>query len=131
MRHESACGSRCASSTCNTLLSTRPTDSPSNPRRSCKPRLSFLFPSAILHLHCRPGLPPTAPTKTEEEELQLGPTSNTNMVADAVLSVVFGHARQSREQKDGPMRSFVFSSYNPDICTALNWKQPNCESLVH
>lgn len=71
------------------------------------------------------------PTKTEEEELQLGPTSNINMVADAVLSVVFGHARQSREQKDGPMRSFVFSSYNPDICTALNWKQPNCESLVH
>lgn len=66
------------------------------------------------------------PARVEEEALQLGPTQNINVVADGVLKVVFDHARQLRESKDGPQRNFVFSSYNADICTALNWKQPNC-----
>lgn len=67
------------------------------------------------------------PTKAEEEALNLGPTLNINMLADAVLKVVFDHARHLRETKDAPLRNFVFSSYNADICTALNWKQPNCK----
>lgn len=67
------------------------------------------------------------PTRAEEEACQLGPTQNINMVVDNVLKVVFDHARHLRELKDGPQRSFVFSSYNPDVCTALNWKQPNCK----
>jgi len=70
------------------------------------------------------------PTRAEEEALQLGPTDNINTVVDAVLRVVFDHARRLRETKDSPLRSFVFSSYNADVCTALNWKQPNCESLI-
>jgi CDK inhibitor PHO81 len=68
------------------------------------------------------------PARVEEEALQLGPTQNINLVADGVLKVVFDHARQLRESKDGPQRNFVFSSYNADICTALNWKQPNCKA---
>jgi CDK inhibitor PHO81 len=53
-------------------------------------------------------------------------------VVDSILTVVFDHARylreaQLRERRDGGLRNFVFSSYNPDICTALNWKQPNCK----
>lgn len=67
------------------------------------------------------------PTRAEEAALRLGPTQNINVVVDGVLKVVFDHARHLRELKDGPQRSFVFSSYNADICTALNWKQPNCE----
>jgi CDK inhibitor PHO81 len=67
------------------------------------------------------------PTRTEEETLQLGPTQNINLVANAILKVVFEHARHLRESKDSPLRSFVFSSYNADVCTALNWKQPNCK----
>lgn len=67
------------------------------------------------------------PTRNEEEALQLGPTQNINVVVDNVLKVVFDHARHLREAKDSPLRSFVFSSYNADVCTALNWKQPNCE----
>ncbi|KAK3670485.1 phosphate system positive regulatory protein pho81 [Recurvomyces mirabilis] len=70
------------------------------------------------------------PSRTEEEALQLGPTQNINAVADAVLTVVFDHARQLRESKDAALRSFVFSSYNADVCTALNWKQPNYPILL-
>ena len=68
------------------------------------------------------------PTKQEEEASNLGPTENINAVVDSVLKAVFDHARHLREANDAPLRNFVFSSYNPDICTALNWKQPNCKS---
>nr|POF16380.1 ankyrin repeat protein nuc-2 [Quercus suber] len=70
------------------------------------------------------------PTPAEEEELKLGPTLNINMLVDAVLKVVFEHTRHSREARDGPLRSFVFSSYNANVCTALNWKQPNYPTLL-
>ena len=68
------------------------------------------------------------PTKAEEEALNLGPTQNINAVVDSVLTVVFEHARHLRETKDNALRNFVFSSYNAAVCTALNWKQPNCKS---
>ena len=67
------------------------------------------------------------PTRAEEEALHLGPTLNINMLADSVLKVVFDHARHLRETRDAPLRNFVFSSYNAEVCTALNWKQPNCK----
>lgn len=66
------------------------------------------------------------PSATEEQTLGIGPTSNINTFADAILTDVFDHARASREKNPDFMRSVVFTSYNPDICTALNWKQPNC-----
>ena len=64
----------------------------------------------------------------EEEQLQLGPTGNINEFVDATLKVVFDHASRIRGANEGFIRSIVFSSYNPNICTALNWKQPNCKS---
>ncbi|KAM3420511.1 hypothetical protein BST61_g3778 [Cercospora zeina] len=70
------------------------------------------------------------PTRAEEEALRLGPTQNINVVVDGVLKIVFDHARHLRELNDSPQRSFVFSSYNPDICIALNWKQPNYPVLL-
>lgn len=30
----------------------------------------------------------------------------------------------------GGVRGVVFSSFNPDVCTAINWKQPNCEFFL-
>ncbi|KAL8740034.1 MAG: hypothetical protein Q9184_008540, partial [Pyrenodesmia sp. 2 TL-2023] len=42
----------------------------------------------------------------------------------------FDHARYTREQDPDFIRSLVFTSYNPDICTALNWKQPNYPVLL-
>ena len=65
------------------------------------------------------------PSGQEEKILRLGPTVNINSFGDAILGVVFDHARVIRERSPDAMRSFVFSSYNPTVCTALNWKQPN------
>lgn len=65
------------------------------------------------------------PSAEEEKTLRLGPTVSINTFTDAILAVVFEHARAMREQAPEAMRSIVFSSYNPTVCTALNWKQPN------
>lgn len=54
--------------------------------------------------------------------------ADINKFSDAILRVVFDHARTMRASADGFQRSIVFSSFNPDVCSALNWKQPNCES---
>ncbi len=71
------------------------------------------------------------PSRKEEELLKVGPTHDMNVFADKILSVVFEHARVLREQGagevDGTLRSILFSSFNQDICTVLNWKQPNCK----
>ena len=55
---------------------------------------------------------------------------NINDFADAILKDVFEHTRESKERHPDFMRSIIFSSYNADICTALNWKQPNCKSYL-
>ncbi|KAK3905350.1 hypothetical protein C8A05DRAFT_12806 [Staphylotrichum tortipilum] len=70
------------------------------------------------------------PTPEERERLalkELGLSSDLNAYVDAILTVVFDHARAQRAQGQGPeaVRSVVFSSYNESVCTALNWKQPN------
>lgn len=65
------------------------------------------------------------PSSEEETKLRLGPTININSFGDAILNVVFDHARTLRAHSPDSMRSIVFSSYNPTVCTALNWKQPN------
>ena len=67
------------------------------------------------------------PTFAQERALGLSPSLNINNFADAILNDVFEHARITREQDPDSMRSMVFTSYNADICTALNWKQPNCQ----
>ena len=66
------------------------------------------------------------PTAAQERALGLSPSPNINKYADAILNDVFDHARSTKEQNPDFMRSIVFTSYNADICTALNWKQPNC-----
>ena len=71
------------------------------------------------------------PTAGEERSLGLGPTADINTFADAILTNVFDHARLSKEQSPDFMRSIVFTSNNPNICTALNWKQPNCNQTPY
>ena len=70
---------------------------------------------------------------SDQEDANLGVYSNTdiNTFADAILTEVFDHARAMRFQSlDHTLRSIVFSSFNPNICTALNWKQPNYPILL-
>ena len=91
---------------------------------SLKDALAFLPAYIHVELHV------LFPSRLEEAQLKLGPTLDMNDFADEILSVVFEHARMLREhgagEIDGTLRSVVFSSFNQDICTVLNWKQPNC-----
>ncbi|KAL5345882.1 phosphate system positive regulatory protein pho81 [Pseudogymnoascus australis] len=65
------------------------------------------------------------PSVEEEEALRLGPIANINSFVDAIITVVFDHAQRLRSEPPAAMRSIVFSAYNPAVCAALNWKQPN------
>ncbi|KXJ97140.1 ankyrin repeat protein nuc-2 [Microdochium bolleyi] len=68
------------------------------------------------------------PSEKEEKAFGLGPSADINLFVDSVLTVVFDHARKQRSQRmqaPDAVRSVVFSSYNPMLCTTLNWKQPN------
>ncbi|KAH7564591.1 hypothetical protein BM1_01638 [Bipolaris maydis] len=89
---------------------------------------------AALPAHIHVELHVLFPSKLEEERLKLGPTLDMNTFADKILSVVFEHARQLREQGageiDSTLRSVLFSSFNQDICTVINWKQPNYPVLL-
>ncbi|GAP90979.2 putative ankyrin repeat protein nuc-2 [Rosellinia necatrix] len=68
------------------------------------------------------------PSEDDDRNFGIGPTVDTNRFVDAALAVVFDHAREQRARTlltPGAVRSVVFSSYNPTICSTLNWKQPN------
>lgn len=65
------------------------------------------------------------PTAEDEKAFGIGPTQDMNAFVDAILTIVFDHARAQRAQSLESVRSVVFSSYNTSLCTALNWKQPN------
>lgn len=68
------------------------------------------------------------PSEKEEMRLGLGPTVKVNSFVDSILTIVFDHAREQRARRiaaPDTIRSVVFSSYNPTLCTSLNWKQPN------
>lgn len=67
------------------------------------------------------------PTAAQERAFDLSPSGNINSYVDAILNKVFDYARYMREEDDHFTRSLIFTSSNPDICTALNWKQPNCK----
>ncbi|KAI9032077.1 PLC-like phosphodiesterase [Hyaloraphidium curvatum] len=58
------------------------------------------------------------PTDSEKAYLGLTDRHDVNTVVDAVLKVVYDSAADSQ-------RSIIFSSFNPAVCTAGNWKQPN------
>jgi CDK inhibitor PHO81 len=77
--------------------------------------LHFIYQVAEDHAHPQP---------------QESNSRGLNSFVDSVLGVVFDHARVQRAQSQQSggstaVRSVVFSSYSPSVCTALNWKQPN------
>ncbi|KAF8211453.1 cyclin-dependent protein kinase inhibitor [Mycena galopus ATCC 62051] len=47
-----------------------------------------------------------------------------NSFVDSVLRTIY-----STSGSVGARRRIVFTSFSPDVCAALNWKQPNCMSL--
>ncbi|KAI9094038.1 hypothetical protein DFS34DRAFT_251563 [Phlyctochytrium arcticum] len=56
------------------------------------------------------------PTSSERAHFKLNNLPDINSFVDAVLQNVYDHAAH---------RSIIFSSFNPSVCTAVNWKQPN------
>ena len=70
------------------------------------------------------------PSAEEEKDLGVSSKIDINTFADAILTDVFDQARALRSQNPDLTRSIVFSSWNPHICTALNWKQPNFPILL-
>lgn len=50
-----------------------------------------------------------------------------NVFVDAVLRTIY-----NTRTSDGPYtrRRIMFTSYSPDVCSAINWKQPNCEFSI-
>ncbi|KAK7205004.1 ankyrin repeat protein nuc-2 [Myxozyma melibiosi] len=81
------------------------------------------------------------PTPVEKEYLNVSSAMlNLNDHVNAILNVVFDHARKARRETAPKAaaaaaanpsstilrnRSLIFSSYHPNVCTVLNWKQPN------
>lgn len=55
----------------------------------------------------------------------IGRSLEVNEFVDAVLHSVYDAGKSS------PGRKIIFSSFDPTVCTALNWKQPNCEYLAY
>jgi CDK inhibitor PHO81 len=74
------------------------------------------------------------PTSSEREYLSIDFVPEINDFIDSILQAVFESADSSQDtqadsQDSHHNRTLLFSSFNPDICTALNWKQPNCTIL--
>ena len=54
-----------------------------------------------------------------------GRSIEVNDFVDCVLRRIYDAG------KVNPGRKIILSSFDPTVCTALNWKQPNCESPTH
>jgi len=65
------------------------------------------------------------PTYEERDYLCIDYVPEVNDFIDSILQAVFENA-ESDPQQAAQNRAIIFSSFNPDICITLNWKQPNC-----
>ena len=71
------------------------------------------------------------PTSWEREHLCIDFVPEINDFVDSILQTVFESVESSQTTTadftvPNRNRTLLFSSFNPDICTTLNWKQPNC-----
>lgn len=57
----------------------------------------------------------------DSKQHSIGRSVEVNHFVDCVLGVVYDKGKMT------PGRKIIFSSTDPTVCTALNWKQPNCE----
>ncbi|KAG0205298.1 phosphate system positive regulatory protein pho81 [Mortierella sp. GBA30] len=73
----------------------------------------------ILPRHIGVNLELKYPTMSERKYYRLNNTIEFNKFVDTILQTVYDSVSATHH------RRFVFSSFNPVICSALNWKQPN------
>lgn len=60
--------------------------------------------------------------------IKINPNISCNTFIDDILDIVFRHERVLKNDSI-PMRSILFSSTNLQVCSILNWKQPNFPAL--
>lgn len=64
----------------------------------------------------------------------LSRSHDLNTFVDSILSTVYSSLTRSEDRRsmggEPQRRKLIFSSFAPDVCAALNWKQPNCEVFV-
>lgn len=60
------------------------------------------------------------PRDFDAQHKSIGRSLEVNGFVDAVLHTIYDAGKKS------PGRKIIFSSFDPIVCTALNWKQPNC-----
>jgi len=63
------------------------------------------------------------------DELCMGRFANVNSYVEAILKTVY-QASAALGPPPHSRRRFVFMAHSPSVCTALNWKQPNCRQRV-
>ncbi|KAF9177034.1 phosphate system positive regulatory protein pho81, partial [Haplosporangium sp. Z 11] len=73
----------------------------------------------ILPKHIGVNLELKYPTMSERTYYRLTNCAEVNNFVDTILQTVYDSSSATHH------RSFMFSSFNPVICSALNWKQPN------
>lgn len=90
------------------------------------------FGSQVLPLSFGVNLELRYPTRSDARRLHLGRNLEVNDFVDSVLSTVYRSIQSSSSPANTPSterqpehRRIVLSSFNPVVCTALNWKQPN------
>ncbi|KAF3924282.1 Ankyrin-1 [Orbilia brochopaga] len=80
---------------------------------------------ALLPIEVNLNLHILYPNEAEIREKNLTAVADPNRYVDVILDTVFHHAREIREGAPEAARSIMFSAFEPNVCTALNWKQPN------
>jgi CDK inhibitor PHO81 len=66
------------------------------------------------------------PECDRRDELCMGRCADVNAYVEAILKTVY-QASASLGSTSHSRRRFAFMAHSPSICTALNWKQPNCK----
>ncbi|KAL0070963.1 phosphate system positive regulatory protein pho81 [Marasmius tenuissimus] len=65
------------------------------------------------------------PSRSVMKEHALSRRLDLNQVVDSVLKTIYQTSITSNGSSSG-RRRIIFTSFCPDVCAALNWKQPNC-----
>ena len=66
------------------------------------------------------------PECDRRDELCMGRCADVNSYVEAILKTVY-QASASLGSTPHSRRRFAFMAHSPSVCTALNWKQPNCK----
>lgn len=68
------------------------------------------------------------PSRQTQRNFSIGRRLDLNVFVDSVLRTIY-HVFPVPDAPFG-RRRIMFTSFSPDVCSVLNWKQPNCQSFL-